>query len=560
MLLTSRNQVITADSGYVHKMKVLDDNQSWELFLRKTFVDNTNTKCPEELMNIAEEILKKCGGLPLAISVVGGILAKKTRSESEWEKILKEMKYHLDRSADINTISAILELSYHNIPPELKACFLCLGFFKEDAIIKAKDLVHIWVAQGLVRQQVVGEGETMEDVARDYLNELIGRNMVQVKESRYDHVKTCQMHDLLRDLSIRKAKEEIDFEVLTEEGNSHQSLDKPRHRAIYSSRPRFIYSTTRNQCIRSLFFHGETRYSDGGPSSYWKSFELLRVLDFGVAELRVLPKAIGALAGLRYLKMKYIGGGISKLPRSWANLKNLEVLDLRGYPTDVVIDIVVLKMESLRHLYLDISYSEVHLGNMRSLHTLSLFRVKDSDVWQLQEMGGASKLGIDMSEMSDASMLLENLSVLENLVCLTLKQCTKAVNMEGMGGLQRITRLKLHNFRNMKRLPDRFPPNLCYLTLSLLWLTGDPMPVLERLPKLLYLKLDQAYSGEEMVVSRRGFANLKILHLRSMNMVRIIQVGKGAMAELEQLLIRKCSNLKIESLPERLRSAVTDAD
>lgn len=138
---------------------------------------------------------------------------------------MKEMKSHLERNEGINSISAILELSYHNLPPELKACFLCLGLFKEDAVIEAKNIVHIWVAQGLVAQEVVGEEETMEDVATNYLNQLISRNMVQVKSRKYDVVEECQTHDLLRDLSQRKAKEEINLEVLMrEEGDSHNPL------------------------------------------------------------------------------------------------------------------------------------------------------------------------------------------------------------------------------------------------------------------------------------------------------------------------------------------------
>ncbi|EEF37197.1 conserved hypothetical protein [Ricinus communis] len=49
----------------------------------------------------------------------------------------------------------------------------------------------------------------MEDVAID-------RSMVQVAERRYDRkIKTCRIHDLLRDLAISEAKEYKFFESLT---------------------------------------------------------------------------------------------------------------------------------------------------------------------------------------------------------------------------------------------------------------------------------------------------------------------------------------------------------
>jgi hypothetical protein len=47
----------------------------------------------------------------------------------------------------------------------------------------------------------------MEDVAEDYLNELIQRNMVQAERMSVNgRVKQCRLHDLLRDLSTSKAK------------------------------------------------------------------------------------------------------------------------------------------------------------------------------------------------------------------------------------------------------------------------------------------------------------------------------------------------------------------
>ncbi|KAL6323268.1 hypothetical protein AAG906_029275 [Vitis piasezkii] len=56
--------------------------------------------------------------------------------------------------------------------------------------------------------------EMLEDIAEDYLNELIQRSMIQVADTRADgRVKSCRIHDLLRDLAISEAKEEKLFEV-----------------------------------------------------------------------------------------------------------------------------------------------------------------------------------------------------------------------------------------------------------------------------------------------------------------------------------------------------------
>ena len=46
----------------------------------------------------------------------------------------------------------------------------------------------------------------MEDTAEDYLNELINRNLVQVVSvSVNERVTRCRIHDLVRDLCIKKA-------------------------------------------------------------------------------------------------------------------------------------------------------------------------------------------------------------------------------------------------------------------------------------------------------------------------------------------------------------------
>ncbi|KAK6152965.1 hypothetical protein DH2020_012604 [Rehmannia glutinosa] len=342
LLLTSRNRDITKYARYVHEMKILDPNRSWQLFLNKAFMEDINGKCLQELENIGRKILKKCNGLPLAITVVGGLLAKQRQSESEWEKVLKGMNSHLGRGK--NSVSSILELSYHNLPPKLKSCFLCLAFFKEDATIRAEKLVHVWIAQGLVPQEEEEE-ETMEEIARSYLDEMINRNMVQVKEmSIDDRVKSCYVHDLLREVSIAKAKEEISFEILRDDNS--QSFDKPRHRVVNcSAERRFVYSTNSNKRLRSLFFHGSNiAYCS---SSYWKSFELLRVLDFEDFGLNKLPGEIGSLVGLRYLGLR--NNRIRKLPSSLGLLKNLEVLDV-AKNCFVKVPSFIWHMENLRHI------------------------------------------------------------------------------------------------------------------------------------------------------------------------------------------------------------------
>ncbi|KAL7148702.1 hypothetical protein ABFS83_06G196700 [Erythranthe nasuta] len=546
LLLTSRDRNITKHAHYIHEMKLLDPDESWKLLMKKAFIDNNEGKCPDDLYDIGREILKKCDGLPLAISVVGGQLVDRSPSKSTWEKVLKEINSHLETRE--SKASDIMELSYHNLSPELKSCFLCLGFFKEDAIIPARKLIQVWTAQGLIQQERRGENTTMDEIGQSYLDELINRNMVQVKDMSYDgSLKTCHIHDLLRELSIRKAKEEISFEIRREDGSS-QSLDKPRHRAVYCSTETFIYSASKNKYLRSLFIHGSDNRIDVKPS-YWKSFELLKILDFEDFILHRLPDTIGELTGLRYLGLR--NTKISELPRSLGRLKKLEVLDVAKNYTNV--PNVIWEMDTLRHLYMHHGHrfmgGPLRIHTLKNLHTLSYIRTDNFVHENLTQLASLRILGIVI--LSSNFKFNTLCSSLKNLVCLKVFSVyMNSISMDVLSTMGNLTKLKLRG--QLIKLPD-FPPNLSYLTLVLAELLHDPMPVLEKLPKLLGLKLVLAYKGQKMEVSEKGFPKLKVLILRHMQDLETIQVGKGGgMPELKRLEIYNCSNL-VKKLPEKLR-------
>ncbi|PPS18877.1 hypothetical protein GOBAR_AA01681 [Gossypium barbadense] len=133
-------------------------------------------------------MVKNCGGLPLAIVVLRGLLATKD-SLAKWE----------------------MDLPYH-----LKPCFLYLGHYPEDWEISKKVLIRLWIAEGFILASLESKEMLMENVGEFYLEELIGRSLVQVARRDYTgrNVKTCRIHDLFRDLCIQNAREEKFLEIL----------------------------------------------------------------------------------------------------------------------------------------------------------------------------------------------------------------------------------------------------------------------------------------------------------------------------------------------------------
>lgn len=255
---------------------------------------------------------------------------------------------------------------------------------------------------------------------------------------------------------------------------------------------------------------------------------------------------------------------ILKLPPSWSKLENLEVLDFRKSDGVIILDKVILKMKKLRHIYAKIWRSEVGLGNLRNLETLSKLRLTDSALWQLKELTGSSKLSklcFVMDEIRDIDKLCTYLCKLENLESLTINYHDSS-HLTGLANLRRLTQLKLvflEPLDDIRQLRE-FPPNLSYLTLSVPRMPKNSMLVLEKLPKLIHLKATATeFRKEKVAVSLEGFPLLKVLHL-VIRKVPVVEIGEGAMPELNKFIIEECRYLNVENLPNHFKSAITYAD
>ena len=127
------------------------------------------------MMEQARKIVKKCDGLPLAISTIGGFLATRPKTATEWRKINDRINAELEISPELRTIKTVLVRSYDGLPYHLKACFLYLSIFPEDHKIRRKLLIRRWVAEGYAWEM---HGMTAEEVGDKYFEELLDRSMI----------------------------------------------------------------------------------------------------------------------------------------------------------------------------------------------------------------------------------------------------------------------------------------------------------------------------------------------------------------------------------------------
>ncbi|XP_057802237.1 disease resistance protein RPH8A-like [Salvia miltiorrhiza] len=584
LLITTRNKITAKDDQYVHKMELLTPEQSWELLLKKAFIDG---KCAEELRSVGEQILEKCDGLPLAISVVGGLLVE-TQTKSGWQQVLNQINSYLDKPE--SNVPRILELSYQNLTPQLKSCFLCLAFFKEDSIIPAKRVIDIWAGMSLIKQEgkatidEIGRGylnelinrsmvqnieqegkATIDEIGRGFLNELINRSMVQnnagfINDDRVNH---CRLHDLLREVCLSKAGGEMGVKIVKgEDGVSSGSSCRTRHRVV-DDKNLEIFSSDQNKHIRSLFILNVSREGIDvrTPSNYWKSFQLLKILDLDGFGFPTLPESLRFLVGLKCLRIRrdqsLFGYFVLTLPSWFDHLKKLEVLDVE---TEVVLfPDEALKLERLRHFhaYL-VDGKPMSIDNWKNIETLKRIRLKD---WleissTLMASCQVRELGIYINEIKENCNFSAGKASLEkmtNLVELHLTIDHSLSVKKIIPNLDSLTRLILDGGMLTCPAASVFPPNLSHLVLANL--DDDPMEELGKLPKLQYLTLSnpiKPYIGCRMKVLHDGFPCLKSLSLRRQGFLTRIDIEAGGMPCLKQLQIIDCPYLKTENLPKHI--------
>ncbi|WKA05988.1 hypothetical protein VitviT2T_023917 [Vitis vinifera] len=342
VLITTRNKEIALQAtsqAFIYELRLMNDDESWQLFLKKTFQGtSTPHTLSRELEEPGKKIVAKCKGLPLAVVVLGGLLSTKEKTKPSWEKVLASIEWYLDQGPE--SCMGILALSYNDLPYYLKSCFLYCGIFPEDSEIKASKLIRLWLAEGFIQRR--GK-ETLEDIAEDYMHELIHRSLIQVAKRRVDgEVESCRMHDLLRDLAVLEAKDANFFEV-------HENIDftfpiSVRRLVIHQN----LMKKNISQCLHNSQLRSLVSFSETKGKKSWRYLQehikLLTVLELG--NTNMLPRDIGEFIHLKCLCIN--GYGRVTLPSSICRLVNLQSLDLGDQYGSIPYSI--WKLQQLRHL------------------------------------------------------------------------------------------------------------------------------------------------------------------------------------------------------------------
>ncbi|KAL8228364.1 hypothetical protein R6Q57_015948 [Mikania cordata] len=522
ILLTSRLTDVAkhaTSDGLIHHLGYLNKEKGWELLCKKVFQGND---CPEWSIKHGMQIVENCKGLPLAVAVIAGVLAKESWSEKFWVEIAYRTGSYIVGDQN-GSIMETLALSYNHLPLHLRECFLYFGGFPEDYKFQVQKLIWLWVAEGFIQQ--VGN-QSLEDIAAGYLMDLIDRNLVnaEVRSNSNGAVKACKVHDLVRDLCLRKAKEEgFIVKTETQTSSSHFSNVTTSYepvRMFIDKDPkviRFSYPSAQN--LRSILCFNDFKSLCDDIEKYSRSFVLLRVLDLHKCRLHYFPRGMKWLVHLRYLAIWKTAEGF---PSSICNLWGLQTLIYVPKDTNmVVLPSNISDLVNLRHL---LSYHPLNghfiLPSIEKPMNLQTFsRVKFGD-------------GVDFQTCFPS---------IKELRCIH----TKKNDFKGFSYLEK---LKLDSLV-MEHIT--LPATLKTLTLENSRLPWSKMSIIQSLPKLQVLKLhNDAFVGSCWNANvNHGFPRLTFLRLEWVD-IKLWKVEITSFPCLKQLEINSCKGL--EEIPPEI--------
>ncbi|XBI77119.1 hypothetical protein VPH35_070287 [Triticum aestivum] len=414
-----------------HDLAFLSEQDSWEMFAQKAYSNSVEEE-QAELVTIGRRIVNKCGGLPLALKTMGGLLSSKQQVH-EWKAVEESNIGDNDRGK--YEVMPVLKLSYRHLSSEMKRCFAFCAIFPKDYEMQKDMLIQLWMANGFFQEEgtivLRQKGEIIFDelVWRSFLQDkkVVLKSIVYGDNQKYETI-VCKMHDLMHDLAKDVTNECASIEVLTRKKAllkdvCHMQMSKYDLERISGLHKGRTY-------LRTLLAPSESS-DDYYFYHYFKShkdFEemlqvstSLRALNCSTSPVAIC-KAINA-KHLRYLDLP--GSNIVLLPDSICLLYNLQTLrlihcqKLRRLPEDMA------RLRKLIHLYLSgcdhLESMSPNFGLLNNLYILTTFVVDTGDGLGIEQLKDMQKL-INRLELLNLSNIMSgenakeaNLSQKQNL-------------------------------------------------------------------------------------------------------------------------------------------------
>ncbi|XP_048420493.1 probable disease resistance protein At4g27220 isoform X1 [Pyrus x bretschneideri] len=320
VLLTSRDWEVCNRMGSqpIIAVPTLTTEESQELFremVGESFHD-------PDLRSIAKDVVKECGGLPIAIVTVGKALEKKNKRE--WDDALNQLR----NSTPVNIpgvndkVYSSIKWSYDRLESdEARSCLLLCCLFPEDYDIPIEYLVRYGWGRGYFSSIV-----TLED-ARNRVHSLVDQLKRRFLLLDGGMSETTKMHDIVRDVAISIASRDPHRFLV----RSHAENKEWPNLATYDT----------------ISLVGDLEIPVGCPK-----LELLQTMNgrFSKGSMDIICKAMKELKVLALVGMEMEDLGSSRSPGVLKNLRTLilDGSDFDGMSTDVIGGLENLEILSFR--------------------------------------------------------------------------------------------------------------------------------------------------------------------------------------------------------------------
>jgi hypothetical protein len=248
----------------------------------------------------------------LAAKVLGSRL-NTNKDIAEWKAALK--------LRDLSEPFTVLLWSYKKLGPHMQRCFLYCSLFPKGHKYNPDELVHLWVAEGLVDS--CNLNRTIEDVGRDYFTELVSGSFFQQLGSGSYYT----MHGILHELVQSLSREDC-FRL--EDDNATEIPCTVRHLSVcVENMQRYMQIVNKLHHLRTVIcIYPIMDNASDIFNQMLRNLKKLCVLHLSFYNSSMLPDSVGELKHLWYLNLRRTL--VSELARSLCGLYHLQLLELNG--------------------------------------------------------------------------------------------------------------------------------------------------------------------------------------------------------------------------------------
>ncbi|KAH7666045.1 disease resistance protein RPS2 protein, partial [Dioscorea alata] len=393
VIFTTRSEDVCAKMGAGEntiKVECLEPDEAWDLF--KDNVNLAVIESDEKFKEIAWKVMEKCGGLPLALKVVGKAMSNK-KSVLDWEFTLNSIK-----NSDTKVVQGmqesllpILKFSYDNLPRNIQECFLCASILQW---LRKDDLLELWMGLGLIGDFV--NLQQAYDKARHIFKNLEESCLLYSFDDD-----SVSLHDVIYEMAMWIAsnyERNMNKWIVKSYNNlavEIQSINAENWRftnRVFISGKVELLPILSHRCSDLLCLMIQSNYCFKNiPEGFFRQMPNLTYLNLQMTRIKELPKDIKCLVNLQYLNIS--GTHISSLPKELAYLKKLQYLLCRYT-----------------------GLSKVGDGLMSKLQKLKVINIYPSGWVDLEQLKKLKK------HVKGIGMLVESKEVLQQLSCLPTTQ------------------------------------------------------------------------------------------------------------------------------------------